>query len=261
MALIEKSALVGKLSPPIDHFLATQLVDEFVDCERRFILRDWEPSELNGGQFAEILGRILYSADSGTVSRTKEFKECIAYVEQDANKHLMLPRHDAIHIGFVLRTIYKIRSQRGAVHISPTYKANHQDSRLVIEAVRWCFNETLRIFWNSDRDTVAKTIRELLQFDVPCVGKFSEAILVQRTDLSPEEEILVLLHYAGEAGFNRSEVGKYALLPPPSVTKTLQKLESPQFRQIIRLGSGHFRLTDLGAKRIREQLASKLGLS
>jgi len=28
-----------------------------------------------------------------------------------------------------------------------------------------------------------------------------EVIMVQRTDLSPEEEILVLLHYAGEQGF------------------------------------------------------------
>jgi hypothetical protein len=32
-------------------------------------------------------------------------------------------------------------------------------------------NETLRIFWNGDRELVAKAIRELLQFDVPCIGK------------------------------------------------------------------------------------------
>ncbi len=261
MALTEKASLVARLSPPIDHFLATQLLDEFVDCERRFILGDWEPAELNGGQFCEILGRILFHADSGNLNRTKDFSECIKYIEVDSNPHALAPRHNAIHLGIVLRTIYKFRSQRGAVHITPNYKANHQDSRLIIECVRWCFNETLRIFWNSDKEAVAKAIRELLQFDVPCVGKFSDVILVQRTDLSADEEVLVLLHYAGEAGFSRNELGKYALIAPSSVTRALQKLTSASVRQVLCLPNGYFRLTDLGAKYVREKLPTKLGLS
>jgi hypothetical protein len=53
MGLIEKSALLAALSPPLDHLLASQLLDEFVSAERRFIQRDWEPAELDGGQFAE----------------------------------------------------------------------------------------------------------------------------------------------------------------------------------------------------------------
>ena len=40
------------------------------------------------------------------------------------------------------------------------------------EMVRWCFAEILRIFWNGDREQVAKAIRELLTFDVPCIGKY-----------------------------------------------------------------------------------------
>ena len=59
MALIEKNKLLASLSPPLDHLLANQLVEEFVSAERRFIQRDWEPAELDGGQFCEILARIL----------------------------------------------------------------------------------------------------------------------------------------------------------------------------------------------------------
>ena len=36
----------------------------------------------------------------------------------------------------VLQTVYKFRSQRGAVHISPTYSPNYMDANYVIEAVR-----------------------------------------------------------------------------------------------------------------------------
>lgn len=167
-----------------------------------------------------------------------------------------------MHLAKVLRTTYKFRSQRGGVHISPHYKPNHMDSKIIIEMVRWLFAETLRVFWSGiDREQVAKAIRELLTFDVPCIGKFEEVIMVQRTDLSAEEEVLVLLHYAGEQGFSRTEVGKYAMVSPGSVTTALQKLTAPDVREVIKLISGKFRLTDLGSKRIREKLPDKLLLT
>lgn len=258
MALVEVQTLVQRLAPPLDSFLANQLLDEFVACERRFVLADWEPAELNGGQFCEVLGRVFYHLDSGNLHRGKDFSECIAYIENNQVPHAIAPRHNALHVCTVLKTVYKFRSQRGAVHISPTYSANHLDARLIIECVRWCLNETLRIFWSGDRETVAKTIKELLQFDVPCIGAFSDVIVVQRTDLSAEEELLVLLHYAGDAGFSRTELGKYSMLQPPAVTKSLQKLGAPALRQIVLLGSGRYRLTGLGEKRIRENLSAKL---
>ena len=258
MGLVEKASLISQISPPLDHFLATQLVDEFTSMERRFIQRDWEPAELDGGQFGEILARILYHMDSGNLNRTREFSDCLTYIENDANAHAITPRQHALHIVRVLRTAYKFRSQRGAVHISPTYSPNHMDSKFLIESVRWCMNETLRIFWQGDREMVAKAIRELLQFDVPCIGKFEEVLLVQRTDLTAEEEILVLLHYAGEKGFTRRELGQYCKWKPSTITGVIQKLESPDYRQIVLLANGAYRLTDLGSKRIREELSDKL---
>lgn len=257
MGLIEKRGLLSALSPPLDHLLASQLIDEFISIERRFIQRDWEPAELDGGQFAEICARVLYHRDSGNLNQTKEFNDCLNYVESEKNLH-NLARRDALFIARVLRIIYKFRSQRGAVHISPSYQANHMDSKFVIECVRWTMNETLRLFWNNDRDQVAKVIRELLQFDVPCVGVFEDVILVQRTDLATEEEILVLLHFAGELGFSRSELGRYAMRPASSITTAIQKLVAADCRQVLKLTNGNYRLSDLGSRRIREQLAEKL---
>lgn len=258
MGLVQKSFIVGQISPPIDNLLANQLVDEFVSMERRFIQRDWEPTELDGGQFCEVLARILYHMDSGTLSRTRGVNDCLTYIENDTLPHSITPRHDALHLGKVIRTVYKFRSQRGAVHISPTYTPNHMDSKLLIECVRWCMNETLRVFWQGDREIVAKSIRELLQFDVPCIGVFEDILLVQRTDLTAEEEILVLLHYAGESGFSRNELGRHSMYAAPTITNTLKKLASSECRQVVLLTSGRYRLTDLGSKRIREQLADKL---
>lgn len=257
MGLVERNQLIAKISPPFDNLMATQLVDEFISMERRFIQRDWEPTELDGGQFCEIAARILYHLDSGTLNHNKGHDECLKYFENDQVPHA-LNRREVSHIARVMQSIYKFRSQRGAVHISPTYTPNHMDSKYTVEAVRWVMNELLRIFWNGNREDVAKTIRELLQFDVPCVGLYGSQIMVQRVDLTSEEEILILLHFAGESGFSRLEIGRHCMHSAPQVTRTIQKLVSNQLREAIQLDNGNYRLTDLGQRRIRLQLADKL---
>lgn len=260
MGLIERNNLISKISPPFDNLLATQFIDEFLSMERRFIQRDWEPAELDAGQFAEIAFRILYHLDSGNLNYGKEVRDCVKYFLNNDVPHA-LNRKDVSHLSTVLQTIYKFRSDRGAVHISPNYSPNHMDSKFLIESIRWCMNEMLRIFWNGEREDVAKTIRELLQFDVPCIGVFNDILIVQRTDLKGDEEILILLHYAGENGFSRKELGTYALSSPSSITTNLQKLCSPSKRQVLKLKNGNYRLTDLGSRRIRVDLADKLLLS
>ena len=120
------------------------------------------------------------------------------------------------------------------------------------------FAEALRIWWKDDREQVAAAIRELLQFDVPAVGKFENVLMVQRTDLTPADQILVLLHYAGENGFTRKQLGQYVMHPAPRVTEALDYLKGPSSRKVVKLGSGNLRLTDLGSKHVREQLADKL---
>lgn len=260
MPLLEKKTLLSLISPPLDFFLATQLIDEFMSLEKRYVLRDWEPAELDGGQFCEIAARIIYHQDSNNLNLAKSFDDCIKYIENEQVAHAVVPRHNTIHIGIVLRTIYKFRSQRGAVHISPTYSANELDSKFLIEGCRWAFSEILRVFWNGDRSVVAKAIREITQFDAPCIGQFEEKIIVQRTDLKASEEILILLHYAGDGGFSRRDIGKHCMASPSTITTILGKLESTKVREIVKLGSGNYRLTDLGQKRIRDHLAEKLNL-
>ncbi len=259
MPLVDKTTLLARLAPPLDALLAEQLLAEFISLERRYVLRDWEPAELDGGQFAEILARVLYHLDSGTLNRMKDFRECLNWIENPSNQtaYQVSPHQPLLHLTKVLWTIYKFRSQRGAVHVTPTYSANELDAKFMTECVRWLMAETLRLFARTTPEQAGSMIREILQFDVPCIGKFEDVILVQRTDLSAEEEVLVLLHYAGDAGFTRHELGEYARCSPASVTRMVQKLEAPNMRQIVPVGN-RFRLTDLGSKRIREQLSSKL---
>jgi hypothetical protein len=158
----------------------------------------------------------------------------------------------------VINVVHKFRSKRGAVHISPSYQANHMDARYMIEAVRWAMTEIVRVFWSGDRDTAATAIRELLRFDVPAIGRFEDVVLVQRTDLRPEGEVLILLHHAGERGLSRKQLGMHAYCSASSVTRALDALGSAERRQVVQVSDGRYLLTDLGHKRIRDELADKL---
>jgi len=260
MALIDKETLFEDLSIRLDRTVE-QILSEYISQEKRYILRDWEPATLDGGQFVEAAARVVYHIDSGNLNRTKKVDDRLAYVEdpKSQNVHTFPERKASLHLCKVLRTIYKFRSDRGAVHIDPIYTANQLDSRLVVDNSRWVLSELLRIFWSGDRKQVSKAIREIMQYEVPAVGRFGDQRLVQRPDCSAEEEILLLLRDSGEAGLLREELGRFVKKTPARVTQAIQKLEKR--REIIQLREGTYRLTDLGALRVTQELADKLQLN
>lgn len=260
MPYLDKTSLLAGLVPPLDSVLAEQMLDEFVSLEQRFVLREWEPATLDGGQFAEVCARILYHQDSGNLSRRKGVNLCLKYVEDpnNANPHHYQDRKSSLHVAKVIRTIYKFRSDRGAVHIDPTYTANHLDSKLVLENSRWALSELLRVFWTADREQVARVVRELAQYDIPVIGVYDGVPLVQRGDLSTEEEVLVLLHYAGQDGLSRKAIGRSCMKSPASVTRALSSLCSPSRREATKLANGNYRLTDPGIRRVIQSLGGKL---
>jgi hypothetical protein len=250
------------LSPPLDTALVTALTAEFLDVERRFVLRDWEPTTLNGGQFAEIVSRLIYHIDSGNLNRTKSLDSCLSYIEDPTNNnnHGFPGRRGSLHLCEVLRTVYKLRSQRGAVHIDPEYSANELDSIFVVAAVRWLMSEILRIFWSGSSSDVASVIREIVRFDVPAVLAVDGRYIVLRTDCTVEEEILILLQNAGEQGINRNDIGKMIPKSAAAITQALKLLCSSSRREALRRENGTFILSPNGQKRIREELAEKLVL-
>ena len=256
-------SLVAQISPPLNRSLAIALLTEFVDLERRFVLGDWEPATLNGGQFAEVSSRIIYHLDSGTLNLKKGLDPCLAYVEDDrnSNSHSFPNRRSALHICKALRLIYKFRSQRGAIHIDPDYTANELDSTLVLSLSRWVMSEVLRTFWSGNPPEIAKTIRAIVRYPVPSVFEIDGRSFVLRTDCTVEEEILLLLHNAGEAGLSRSEIGKTAMKSASAVTKTLRSLCSSNRRQVMKRKSGEYLLTPNGVKRLHKEISEKLLLS
>ena len=260
---MDVKSYVTQISPPVDNVLATLLLKEFIDIERRFAIRDWEPATLNGGQFSEVASRVIYHLDSGNLNHQKGVNSCLNYIEDEnnSNSHSFPNQQAALHLCKVLRTIYKFRSARGAIHIDPNYTANELDSTLILSLSRWVMSEIFRLFWNGNQSEVARLIREIVRYSVPSVFEFDGQSMVLRTDCTAEEEILLLLHNSGEIGLSRTEVGKSAKRSPSTISNVLSRLSSSDKRQIVKQDNGQYRLTPNGTKRIYEDVSEKLSLA
>lgn len=248
--------LIVELSKSVDPTLARQLVGEAIANEEAFRLKRWGSTELNGGRFAEVAARIMYSVDSGNVALTKSVDDCFRYIENPAVSHNFPETQAAIHLIKVVRSIYKLRSQRGAVHVSPVYSANEIDSRLVVESVRWVLAELLRLFITSDPNLLTETVQSLARFPSPLIRIYGERALLQSTAFTIEEEVLAHLLFSSE-GLVAKEITAVIPKDPSSVRKSIKRLCSAQLRQVVAVND-KYQITDLGIQRIEHKIA-KLG--
>lgn len=236
----------------IDPRLSESFVNEYLDLEESFLFRKWKYTQLNGGRFCEVVARIIYTIDSKNLNLSKSVDECIKFVENEKVTHYFPERQGSIHICKVLKSVYKLRSQRGAVHVSISYSADEIDSKLVMESCTWLFTEILRIFWDSDKRELAEIVKKISRFKHPLVREYGDTMLVQSTKLTTEEEVLTLLYFSKE-GLEKDKIVKFTKKDSSNVRKSLKKLNSGKYREVF-LCDNMFTITDLGIERIEKKL-------
>jgi hypothetical protein len=247
--------LIGELGKTVNPKLAEQLVQEYRSQEEAFLLKKWKYTELDGGRFTEAAARILYSVDSGNINLGKTVVDCVRYVDNDQVPHNFPERHAAIHLSKVIKATYKLRSQRGAVHVSATYTANEIDSRLIISNVRWILAELLRLFISGNDTEVAQIIHELAQFPHPVIREFDGLPLLQKTDFTTEEEILAHLLYSKDRSLKTADLLKVVQKDGSGIRRALKKLSGSKVREIVDVNY-LWHITDRGIMRIEGRLTT-----
>jgi hypothetical protein len=225
--------LSDELSRIVAPSLADAVVASYIEMHQRFLAGDWGPSELNGGRLCEAVARCLLQLDTGRVSHSKmpgEIREKILL--NDKISHALSSKQRR-HISKVIEVVYKFRSDRGAVHISPDYTANHMDSMLVLHAGKWIFAEFLNLAWNRDRRMVAEIIEQLVQMEYSLVHEVEGRPLVLAKGISAPDEVLILLNHAPGNRLTRTELRDFAHNSAKNVNTAVARLiDSRQIRPI-----------------------------
>ncbi|HEV7341259.1 MAG TPA: hypothetical protein VGN68_06460 [Sphingopyxis sp.] len=128
--------------------LRAPLIKEFNKIQTNFREHRWEPTELDGGRFAEIVYVIvkgyLDSKFPALISKPDNMLDaCKKLEDYDKNK---FPRSLRIQVPRLLIALYEIRNQRNIGHIGGDVDPNEMDSSVVVSISKWVFAELVRVF-------------------------------------------------------------------------------------------------------------------
>ena len=258
MALSAKQ-LIAELANVLDASLADSVVASYVEMQQRFFAGDWQPSELDGGRLCEAISRALYQLDSGTVTHSQLPKELCEKIEDEQNlRPHSLDVKDRHHISRAIGLVYKFRSDRGSVHISPKYTADFMDSMLMVHAGKWIFAEFLRLAWKQDKAVIAETISQIVQLEYSLIHELDGIPLVLESTVSAPEEILLLLNHAEGHKLSKEELTQQAKNnTSTSLTVAFSRLlKSNEIRSTST--PGEVALTPKGQKRVIERIIPAL---
>jgi hypothetical protein len=200
--------LIAQLSTAVEPAFARDAVMSYVEMQQRFLAGDWQPTELDAGRLCEAVSRAVLQLDTGTVTHSDLPAAIRDQLLSKRGAH-KLDDKDRYHISKAIEVVYKFRSDRGAVHISPTHVANQIDSVFVMHVGKWILAEFLRLAWNADRDAIGRVIEQLAQLEHSVVHELDGKPLVLSTAVSIPEEILLLLHHAPGNRLTRREIHEY----------------------------------------------------
>src|SRR5215213_363171 len=249
--------LIIELSTIVDPSLARAVVENYVEMQQRFLAGDWKPAELDGGRLCEAVARCVHQLDTGSVTHSKlPGKICERLEDESPGVAHRLNVKDRHHIAKVIGVVYKFRSDRGPVHISPTYSANEMDSVLVLHAGKWIFAEFLRLAWNKDLKVIADTISRIVQLEHSLIHELDGKPLVLAKGITAKEEVLLLLNHAPGNRLSREALREQAAnQKPTNVMVAVSRLIKD--KEIRPVGSDEVALTPVGQGRIIKEIIPK----
>src|ERR1700726_3949566 len=131
--------------------LREPLLKSYREIGANFAEHRWEPSELNGGKFCEVVYSIIDGAIAGKFAAKPSkppdmVKACRALEGLPADKNRVGDRSLRVLIPRVLPALYEIRNNRGVGHVGGDVDPNYLDATAVYGMASRVLAELVRIF-------------------------------------------------------------------------------------------------------------------
>lgn len=191
---------------PVDTLLAQipaglrdPLIKAYRDIASNFAEHRWEPSELNGGKFSEVVITILSGAIAGNFpsapTKPSNMKQACLALEQQQNSSAVGDRSLRILIPRTLLPLYEIRNNRGVGHVGGDVSPNLMDATAVYAMSSWIMAELVRIFHAVSTSEAQAAVDALLERKLPLIWAPNEKLRrVLDTTLSASDQTLLVLH-------------------------------------------------------------------
>jgi hypothetical protein len=175
--------------------LREPLLDTFGAIVKNFRERRWEPSELNGGKFSEVVYAILRghvdgSFPSGPKKPSNMLDACRALEKEPSE----FPRSVRIQIPRILIALYEIRNSRGVGHVGGDVDPNHMDAVAVLYMAKWVTAELVRLFHQLGPEEASAVVDALVEREIPLIWEVEGRKRVLDANLGRRDAVLLLLY-------------------------------------------------------------------
>ena len=179
--------------------LVIELLDTFREISSNFTEHRWEPSELNGGKFCEV----VYSIVNGTLAGSYPAKSkkpqnmllsCQALEQIPSVSGRVGDRSLRILIPRFLPVIYEIRNNRGVGHVGGDVDPNLLDATAVYQMSSWVLAELVRIFHGVSTSEAQEIVDSLVERKIPLIWKVEDTKRVLDPSITTKDQVLLLLH-------------------------------------------------------------------
>ncbi|MDY6948271.1 MAG: hypothetical protein SXG53_21395 [Pseudomonadota bacterium] len=233
------------------------LLETFATIVRNYRESRWEPSELNGGKFSEVVYSILSGHVTGEFApRPEKPRNMVAACKALENHSSDFPRAITIQIPRMLVALYEIRNNRGVGHVGGDVNPNHMDARVVVEMAKWVLAELVRVFHPTSMGTeeAAALVEAIADRTVPVVWKAGDVLRVLDPKLSMRDQTLLLL-YSVNAAVTASELFRWVEHSNFSVYKR-DVLRRAHVARLVEYNeaSGSVSLSPLGVREVEAEL-------
>ena len=191
------SVAIGSVLESLPVSLRGPLLDEFDKISRNYRERRWEPAELDGGKFCEVVYAIVSSKIAQDyplkVAKPKNLREACRQLEQSPKS--AAPHSIRVLIPRLLSGLYDIRNNRGVAHVGGDVDPNRMDATMVVHLTRWILAELIRVFHNTTVDQAQIIIDGLVDRIVPLVWELPDnRVRILNPSLSMRQQMLVVLY-------------------------------------------------------------------
>lgn len=176
--------------------LRKPLLHEYDKLVRNYREGRWEPAELNGGKFCEVVYSILKGHVDGSFpiapSKPRNMVDACNALANAAG----FPRSVRIQMPRMLIALYEIRNQRNVGHVGADVDPSHMDATVVLAMVKWVLAELIRIFHGMTTDEATRVVESLVERTLPIIWKTASITRVLGSHLGAKERMLALLYGA-----------------------------------------------------------------
>jgi hypothetical protein len=189
----------SKLLAAIPTGLRDPLLETYREIASNFAEHRWEPSELNGGKFCEVVYTVLIGFVSGSYATVPKkpgnMRNACRDLEDEPGTGKAGDRSIRILIPRFLTALYEIRNNRGVGHIGGDVNPNLMDATAVYSAASWIMAELIRVFHGCTTEEAQEAVDALSERKLPLIWSPSPGLSrVLDTSLTAGDQTLLILH-------------------------------------------------------------------